>query len=58
MAILPRSRTHVPRKPRIERDGNSPRQADLTTMRVTADHHVKACVSSIPVNFRRVRNQN
>ncbi len=42
----------------FEQDGNAARQANLPTMRMSAQHQVETGVGGLPINFRSVRKQD
>ena len=42
----------------FKQDRNATRQANLPTMRMSAQHQVEAGVGGLPINFRSVRKQD
>ena len=58
VTIFPSTRAHVSRKNRSKSDGGSSWKANLTTVGMPAQHQVELGISSLPINFRRVRKKN
>src|SRR5262249_51240847 len=56
--IVPRAGSHGPGQGSVKLQRNPARQTDLTPMGVAGDEHFEACVCSLPIDLRGVRDQN
>src|ERR1700752_4074464 len=50
--------SHTSGEDRIQSDRNGTGQTYLSPMGMSAQHDLKACVCSLPVNLRRMREEN
>src|SRR5262245_7411026 len=58
IAMFPRSRAHMPGQNRIKSDWDRPRQTDLTSVGMTAHKQIETAMCSLPVDFRRMGQEN
>jgi hypothetical protein len=56
--VSPRARAESTRKFSLEQKGNAAWKANLSTMRVSAQHQVKSSVRRLTVDLRRMRKKN
>ena len=56
--IFPSAGAHGARQDRIKRDRDAARKADLAAMGMAAQQEIEVGMGSLPIHFRRVRDQN
>ena len=58
IAMFPWSRAHMPWQNRIKSDWDRPRQADLTSVGMTAHKQIETAMCGLPVDFRRMGQED